>query len=196
MKQCFKKETFIYLGVSALVMDKKKILETLFDPKVIKILKMFINHPVEQYYLREVARITKVPPATTYRILKTMRDLELLNEAKFKHLKTYSLNKENSVMFAELLEDKRSAMVEFTDFVPSVEGIDMVILHGKEEADKASVLIVGRGINQDLIRDKTVGIKEKYKFNIIYLILAPEQYEQMLSMGLYPGKKVMLFSKV
>jgi len=196
MEQCFKKENFIYLGVSALVMDKKKILETLFDQKIIKILKMFINHPDEQYYLREIAKITKVPPASTYRILKTMMGLELLNEAKFKHLKTYSLNKENSGMFAELLEDKRSAMVEFTDFIPSVEGIDMVILHGKEEADKASVLIVGRSVNQDNIREKTVEIKEKYKFNIIYLILSPEQYEQMLSMGLYPGKKVMLFSKV
>lgn len=177
-------------------MDKKKVIESLFDPKIIKILRLFINNPSDEYYLREIAKLTRVPPASTYRILKNLLELELLEELKNKHLKTYKLNEENTRMFADLLEDKRSAIQEFTDFIKQIEGVEIVILHGKEEKDKASLLVVGSDIDRDTIRVKTLEIKEKYKFNIIHLILAPDQYEQMLSMGLYPGKKVVLFSRL
>jgi hypothetical protein len=46
-------------------MDKKRIVEALFDKKIIKILRLFINNPDKTYYLREISRITKVPPAST-----------------------------------------------------------------------------------------------------------------------------------
>lgn len=196
MKQCSKIETFIYLSSINFEMEKKQIIETLFDQKVIKILRLFINNPLEEYYLREIAKITRVPPASTYRILNNMLDLELIEEHKNKHLKTYTLNEPNTRIFSELLEDKRSAIQEFTDFIKTVRGVDLVILHGKEEKDKASMLVVGSDIDREAIRVNTLEIKEKYKFNIIHLILAPDQYEQMLSMGLYPGKKVVLYTRI
>ena len=176
-------------------MDKRKVVESLFDPKVIKILRHFINNPGQKYYLREVAKVTKVSPATTYRIIKNMKELELVDEEKIKHLKLYVLNEKNAAPFFELLEDKRSALQEFSEFISSVEGVKLVVLHGKEEKDKASVLIVGLNIVQDSIRQKVVELRQKYAFNLIYLVLDPGQYEQMVSMGLYPGKKVQLFPK-
>lgn len=176
-------------------MEKKKVVETLFDAKVIRILRLFINNPTQKYYLREVAKITKVPAATTYRIIKTMKGLELLEEEKIKHLKLYVLNEKNASPFMELLEDKRSVLQEFSEFISGVEGVQLAVLHGKEEKDKASVLIVGVNILQDVIRQKVVELRQKYGFNLIYLVLDPEQYEQMVSMGLYPGKKINLFSR-
>jgi hypothetical protein len=44
-------------------------------------------------------------------------------------------------------------------------------LHGEEEKDKASILVVGEDLDQNIIREKTNEIKEKYKFNIIYLVV-------------------------
>jgi DNA-binding MarR family transcriptional regulator len=174
--------------------DKKKVIETLFDPKVIKILRLFINNPQNSYYLREISKLTKVSPATTFRILNTMKALELIKEDKIKHLKIYVLNQENTVIFSELLEDKRSALQEFGEFIRSVAGIELVVLHGKEEKDKASILIVGTQVDQEVIRTKIFELKQKYAFSIIHLVLAPDQYDQMVSMGLYPGKKVVLYS--
>jgi len=175
--------------------DKKKVLETLFDRKVVKILCLLMNNPDEEFYLREIAKMSKVSPATTYRVLNTMKALELVYEEKNRYLKVYYLNRKNTVMFADLFEDKKSALQEFSEFMSNLLGVHMVILHGSEERDKASILVVGEKIDQDAIRLKAVEIKEKYAFNIIYLVLGQEQYNQMLSMGLYPGKKVVLFSK-
>lgn len=176
-------------------MDKKQVLETLFDKKVIKVLRLFINNPENEYYLREIAKVTKVPPATTFRILGTMKDLELITERRQKHLKTYRLNPENTSMFSSLLEDKQSALQEFTEFIKTQPEVELAVLHGKEEKDKASVLIVGESMNQEAIRLKSVEIREKYGFNIIYLLLSSYQYDQMVNMGLYPGKKVILWSR-
>lgn len=176
-------------------MDKRKVFETLFDDKIIKILRLFVNNPNEEYYLREISRHTKVSTATTFRIVNTMRDLELLKEQRNKHLKTYSLIAENASFFIEMLEDKRSALQEFSDFVRGVEGVDLAILHGKEEKDRVSVLVVGHEIDSEEIRSKSIELKQKYGFNIILLVLDPEQYDQMVSMGLYPGKKVILYSR-
>lgn len=174
-------------------MNKKKVIETLFDKKVIKILRLFINNPDSEYYLREIARISKVSPASTYRIISSMKDLELLEERRDKHLKTYILNQDNAGMFIDLLGDKKSAIQEFAQFIKDVDGVRSCIMHGKEEKDKASILVVGTDIDQEVIRSQTINIKEKYDFNIIFLVLDPVQYDQMLQMGLYPGKKTVLY---
>ena len=195
MKQCFKKEKFIYWQLNLIVVDKKKILEALFDKKIIKILRLFVNNPEKKYYLREISRTVKVSPASTYRILLQIKTLELVNETKDKYLKTYSVNKNNMSFFSDLLEDKKSALQEFIDVVSILSGLKMIIMHGSEEKDKASLLIVGQDVDQEVIRNKAFEIKEKYSFNIIYMVLSQIQYEQMVSMGLYPGKKIILYSK-
>ena len=176
-------------------MNKKKVIETLFDKKVIKILRLFINNPDHEYYLREIARSVKVSPASTYRIITNMKDLNILDEKKVKHLITYKLNREGSKIFSNLLEDKVSALDEFIEFISDIPEVDEAILHGKEEKDKASVLVVGNEVDKEFIGRKVAELKEKFGFNIILLVLDPVQYSQMLSMGLYPGKKQILFTR-
>jgi DNA-binding MarR family transcriptional regulator len=175
-------------------MDKKLVLETLFDKKIIKVLRLLINNPEREFYLREIAKLTRVSPATTYRILKTLRQLDLVLEKKNKYLKLYSANQKNLAMFSDLLEDKSAALREFVEFISGVQGVKQTILHGEEDKEKASIIIVGEGANQELINNKIMEIKEKFGFNIIYMFLSPDQYSQMSSMGLFSGKKVILFS--
>jgi DNA-binding MarR family transcriptional regulator len=175
-------------------MDKKQILEKLFDKKIIKVLRLLINNPEREFYLREIARLTKVSPATIYRIIKTLKELELVVEKRNKYLKIYSANQKNLSMFVELLEDKSVAMREFVEFMAGISGVKQIILHGEEEKDKANVIIVGVGVSQEQINSKVVEIKERFSFNLIYMFLSPDQYAQMSSMGLFSGKKVILFS--
>ncbi len=175
-------------------MDKKLVLEKLFDKKMIKVLRLLINNPGREFYLREMSKITKVSPATTYRIVKTLKELELVQEKKNKYLKLYSANQKNLSIFQDLLEDKSAALKEFVEFVSKMQGVKQVILHGDEEKDKASIIIVGEGSSQEQISSKVVEIKERFAFNIIYMFLSPDQYSQMSSMGLFSGNKVVLFS--
>jgi DNA-binding MarR family transcriptional regulator len=194
MEQCSKTEIFKYLRSKTTSMDKKKVIESLFDKKIIKILRLFINNPDKTYYLREITRITKVPVTSAHRIIQQLKTLELIEENKDRYLKTYSAITKNLELFSGFLEDKKSALKEFSDFMATIKGVNTVILHGEEEKEKASVLVVGENLDQTIIREKTSEIKEKYKFNIIYLILEPSQYDQMLSMGLYRGRKVILYN--
>jgi len=176
------------------LMDKKKVLETLFDRKIIKILRLFINNPAKEFYLREISRMAKVSPATTHRILKSLKELELVLEKKDRYLKLYFANQKNLAMFSELLEDKSAALREFVEVASQVLGIKQILLHGDADKDRASIIIVGEGVNQEMINSKVVELKERFAFTIIYTLLSPDHYDQMSSMGLISGKKVTLYS--
>jgi hypothetical protein len=71
----------------------------------------------------------------------------------------------------------------------------MIVLHGKEERSKANILIIGNAIDMERVRAAALHAKETYGFNIIHLALDPGQYNKMSSMGLYPGKKVILYEQ-
>ncbi|MGV8169348.1 MAG: winged helix-turn-helix domain-containing protein [Candidatus Nanoarchaeia archaeon] len=176
-------------------MDKKKILETLFDKKIIKVLRLLINNPDREFYLREISKLTKVSPATTHRILKSLKELDLVQEKKNRYLKLYTANQKNLAMFSELLEDKSAALREFVETIQVVQGVQQIILHGEGDKDKANVIIVGDEAGKEAVNSKVVEIKERFNFTIIYMLLSPEHYEQMSSMGLFSGKKVILFTR-
>lgn len=176
-------------------MDKKKTLEGLLDSNILKILKTFINNNDQEFYLRELAKRARVPPATTYRTIQELLKLELITESKMKKFKFYRLNEENTGFLVDILADRKSAVQEFVNMISEDNNIGMVVLHGKEERNKANVLIIGDNIDQELIRTSALYVKEQYGFNLIHLALVPEQYNQMSSMGLYPGKKVILYEK-
>jgi 3'-phosphoadenosine 5'-phosphosulfate sulfotransferase (PAPS reductase)/FAD synthetase len=67
------------------------------------------------------------------------------------------------------------------------------VLHGEATNEKANILIIGTGVDHKIAKDKVGELKEKYKFNIIELVLEPGQFNQMQGMGLFPGKKVILW---
>lgn len=176
-------------------MERKDILAGLLDENTLKLLKVFINNPEQEYYLRELAKRTRVPPASTYRILLLLKKLELIKEHKMKRFKFYSLHEENAGFLADILADRKSAVQEFVDTIKHDKNIQMLVLHGKEELSKANILLIGTNIDMDKVRAAALHAKETYGFNIIHLTLDPGQYNQMSSMGLYPGKKVILYEQ-
>lgn len=171
----------------------RDILEGLVNPSTLKILKLFINNEDQQYYLREIAKLSKVPPATTYRVLHDLVSLHIIKMEPIKKFKLYSLDYENSGFLLDILQDRKSAVSEFVDSIKSFDGVEMAVLHGKEEKDKANVLVIGTDYDKPSIERNALYISDKFKFNIILLMLTPDQYNQMTSMGLYSGKKKILF---
>lgn len=168
-------------------------MEGLFDQALLKVFKLFLNNPEQEYYLREVAKLTKVPPASVYRILKQLTEIKVIDLHQIKKFKLYALNGENTEFLAEIMQDRKSAVTEFVDLVKNFDGVEMIVLHGKEEKNRANILVIGTNTDSDTIKKNALYIGDKYKFNIILLTLTPDQYNQMSSMGLYPGKKRILF---
>ncbi|MFP4119249.1 MAG: hypothetical protein ACLFTH_04310 [Candidatus Woesearchaeota archaeon] len=173
--------------------SKQQILESLLNPSLFKILKFLINNEDKKYYLREIAKLCRVPAATTYRIMQQLVSANIVQVEQIKRVKLYTLNTENTRFLIEILQDRKSALVEFVESIKSFDGLQMVVLHGREEKDRANVLVIGNNMDIESIKRNAVYISDKYRFNIILLTLTPEQYNQMSSMGLYPGKKKILF---
>ncbi len=171
----------------------RDLLESLISPSTLKILKLFINNEDQRYYLREISKLTRTPAASTYRVLHHLTDIGLVNMEQIKRFKLYTLNVDASRFLMDILQDRKSAVVEFVSSIKSFDGVQMVVLHGKEEKDKANVLVIGSGMDVESIKRNGVYMSDKYNFNIILLVLSPDQYNQMSSMGLYPGKKKILF---
>lgn len=172
---------------------KRDVLEALIDPSLLKVLKLFINHEEQQYYLREVAKLTRLPPSTTYRVLNRLVDEDILTVTKIKKFKLYSMNTESNRFLLDLFQDRKSAVAEFVRSIKEFSGVEMVVLHGKEEKESANVIVIGEKMDEESIKRNALYMSDKYSFNIILLVLTPDQYNQMSSMGLYPGKKKILF---
>lgn len=175
-------------------MSPKSIVEEFFDKKMLSVLKLFLFDETDQFYLREISKKAKVPVATTFRIIKKLKELGIIEETVIKKTKLYSLShNKNTKLLADLLEEKKSVLEEFVEYVSGLEGVEMIIRHGEESKDKTNVLVIGSNIDAKAVKDKVGDIKEKYNFNIIELVLGPTQFNQMSSMGLFPGKKVILW---
>ncbi|RME52069.1 ArsR family transcriptional regulator [Candidatus Woesearchaeota archaeon] len=175
-------------------LDPRKLLADLFDKKLLAVLRLFIDNPDKEYYLREVAKYTRVPVATVYRHLGKLKALDIIHERRIKKLKLYRLNETKPAKFIEsILEVRKTALEEFLDLVKGDPHIQEIILHGKKQKDRANILIIGSGVNAEAIRQAVGTIKDKYGFSVIHLVLEPEQFEQMASMGLYSGEKRSLY---
>lgn len=177
-------------------MEPTKLLEGLFDKKKIQLLKLFLDAPEREFGLREAAKAAKLPPATTYRIMGTLLKLEIIQERKIKQLRLYTLNQNKTVKFLdELLAVKKTAIEGFLDNAKALTGIQEIIQHGKATKEKVSLLVIGQNIDAPALATLVGDIKEQYKFTILHLILSPEQYDQMASMGLYSGEKQSLYRR-
>lgn len=177
-------------------MGDENILDLLLEPKLMALLRYFIDNPGKQYYLREIAKKVKVPPASALRILRRLCRIQVIEEIRIKNIKLYQLQSNEQTKFLDgIISTKKSALDEFIKLIQDIPGLDQVLLHGKESAEKASLLIVGRDVDVEQVKRAALDIKEKYKYDILYLTLEMAQFDQMTAMGLYPGKKVLLFSR-
>lgn len=172
------------------------MLDNLFDKKILTILKLFIVDKEKEFYLREIAKQTKVPVATCYRILNKLLSFDIIKLIQIKKFKLYKLADNETTMFLEtFLKEEKQILNIFLKKIKELPQVESVILHGKETRDRANILIIGENINSDSIKHICAEIKEKYKFTITPLTLVREQYKQMTSMGLYSGEKRVLFRR-
>jgi len=196
MKQCFKNDkVYILASYFKKQMEPQEILTELFDNKVLNILKFFLKDETGEYYLREISRLTKVSPATTYRILNKLVALEILSVKEIKTAKLYSLQQNKSIDFLKNLVEV-DVIQFFVEQASKLENVEEILLLGNKGRTKANLLLLGTNIDTGKIKLLTGEIKEKYDYTINQMTLIREQYEQMSAMGLYPGTKKLLFRKV
>lgn len=177
-------------------MGSEKLLESIFDKKILSILRLLLNRKDQKFTLKEISKYSRVPLASTFRIINKLVELEILRVEKIKHLKVYDLAENDKTRYLEsVIKENKTIMEEFINQINAVPGIRYVIMHGKPEKDKANVLIIGENVESSSIRQAVVDIKERHNFTITHLVLDEDQYNQMAAMNLYSGKKEILLQK-
>ena len=68
------------------------LLKELIDPKIIRIIELFLDDKTKSFHLTDISSKSKVPPATTYRLIKKLVGLQLIEFSFTGKLKIYTYN--------------------------------------------------------------------------------------------------------
>jgi len=96
---------------------------------------------------------------------------------------------------SKLLKEEVNPLEIFVEKAKSLEGIDLIILHGKKTNKNANVLIIGNDSVSEKADAIVNEILQKHGFNIDLLILSDLQFRQMTKLGVYSGDKKVLWKK-
>jgi DNA-binding MarR family transcriptional regulator len=174
----------------------EKLLEGLFDGKLLTITKFFLQNKGKEFYLKEIATATSVPIATVFRAIKKLKQMGVIDEVKIKYFKMYKCAGNERVSFLEsILKDSKRHIENFANLCSQIANVEEILIYGKELEDKANMIIIGKSIDSNEIKKICSEFKEKHNFTITPLILEKEQYEQITAMGLYSEKKKALFKR-
>jgi len=128
-----------------------------------------VNNP-KAFYLKELSDKSKVPIATTYRILQKLEKLKIIQVMKISKFKLYTLSSNQDTEFlSSLFLDKKNAVDIFISKAKKEPSVESILLQGEEEEDKAN-----------LINLLNIGRLEKYPKEgglIIYLKRNEDSFE-------------------
>jgi len=175
-------------------MGEIHILIKLIDEKTNKILEVLVNNP-RAFYLKELSDKSTVPIATTYRILQKLEKLKIIQVMKISKFKLYTFSSNKDTEFlSNLFLDKKNALDIFVSKVKKEPSVESILLQGEEEEDKANLIIIGGRVDSLLLDNIVAEIKQETGFEISFVVVNEVQFKKMTSMGLYSGKKTILYT--
>ncbi len=172
------------------------VLEKLADTRTLTILKVFAKKPEGEFTMAEIQKKSKLPAATTFRQLKTLAKAGFLKEVKVKHIHVYSLAaNDHAQTVVSLLYEHPEPLRLFLEKVEALPMVTEIAMNAKTE-NSASIIVIGDEVPRQDLNDDVALILDRYSYKITYLVLPPEQYQQMLAMRLYPTKPQILYRKL
>lgn len=179
-----------------IIMSKQQLIRQMFDNKILNVLDVFLKNKENQFFLKEISQQSKVSLTSCYRIVRKLVKLFVVKELKVSRFEVYQYNDVDENKFLEeIVIEEHNYIDEFVQKAKVVPGVMQIILHGIETKDKANLLVIGRGVDSGVFKPLSADYRLNKKFNISVLTLDPDQYAQMTDMGLYSGKKKILFEK-
>lgn len=176
-------------------MEPQKLLEGLFDRKRMILVKLFLDHPEQEYGIREAARLAKLAPATSYRIIRTLLKMEVVEERRIKKLRLYRMAQNRDTKFLdELLAIKKTAIEEFVELASHVSGVTEITQIGKPSKDRVVMFVIreeadpaeNSRVETEIGRIETE-IKAKYKFSIHQSTVSHIGFERWMRMNEHMG---------
>lgn len=172
------------------------VLEELFDPKMISVMRVFYGKHDVDFNLKDVAKNSKVSMASTFRIVNRLVSVGIVKQTNVAGFKVYRLgDNERTRFLGQVVKREKQVLQFFVTWAKDIKELEAVILHGQETSERADVLLVGENINNAEVKSVCGEIKEKFSYVISPLVLLPDQFKDMVSMGLLPKKKTVLYRR-
>ena len=81
--------------------------QQLIDRKIQKVLSTLQRHPDREFHLQELSALSHVPLASTFRIVRKLAAIGLLDVVKHGKMKMYHLNKDRKTELDAMLGGRR-----------------------------------------------------------------------------------------
>ena len=82
---------------------EENLLLGLIDPKIERILKVFMQNKGQLFHLKRISALSKVPLTTTFLIVNKLTHLEIIAISKIGKLKLYKLAENKKTSFLETI---------------------------------------------------------------------------------------------
>lgn len=172
------------------------VLEKLADPRSIRILQVFAKKPEAEFTMVEIQKKAKLPAATTFRQLRLLVQQGFLVRKQVKHVSLYALAQNDLTQtVTSLLYEHPEPLRLFLEKVEALPTVVEIAMNGKSE-NSANIIVIGEAVPKAVLNEDVALILDRYSYKISYIALEPEQYEQMLAMGLYPTKPQILYRQL
>ncbi len=175
---------------------RRDVIMSIIDEKIGRILDTIYDRPKEGFYLTQLSERAKVSISSTYRILKKLKAINLIKEERIGPSKMYYLmDNEQVKLLGEIIKPSKSISKIIQEFFSDIFALEKIVSYGKVDANRATLLFIGDVQDTDIIEKKKKEIQRQYGLMINHIILTPDQYEKMSSLGLYPRDKKVLWEK-
>jgi predicted nucleotidyltransferase/predicted transcriptional regulator with HTH domain len=187
---------------------ERNVLTKLFSSTRAELLGLFFNNPDDRFYLREIARHIGKDAAGIKRELDNLVKMGLLAREKRGVQKYYFVNK-NSPVFSEmkgLIFKTTGAQGAMKASLSRLKGVKTAFIYGsyakgsEKEDSNINLMVIGQA-NITELNDMVMGLEEKLKRDIDYLVFDEQEYRKRKESKdpfireLLKGKKIFLVGK-
>jgi predicted nucleotidyltransferase/predicted transcriptional regulator with HTH domain len=187
---------------------EQNVLTKLFSSTRAELLGLFFNNPDDRFYLREIARHIGKDAAGIKRELDNLVKMGLLAKEKRGIQKYYYVNK-SSPIFSEmkgLIFKTTGVQGAMKASLSRLKGVKTAFIYGsyakgsEKEDSSINLMVIGQA-NITELNDMVMGLEEKLKRDIDYLVFDEQEYRKRKELKdpfireLLKGKKIFLVGK-
>jgi len=187
---------------------ERNVLTKLFSSTRAELLGLFFNNPDDRFYLREIARHIGKDAAGIKRELDNLVKLGLLAREKRGVQKYYFANKSSPVFFEMkgLVFKTTGVQGAMKASLSRLKGVKAAFIYGsyakgaEKEDSNINLMVIGQA-NITELNDMVMGLEEKLKRDIDYLVFDEQEYRKRKETKdpfvreILKGKKIFLVGK-
>lgn len=164
-----------------------KLLEQIFPQNQVKVVNQILKKD-EVVFLRDIARETGVPLATTFRIAQRLKDQGLLKQEKRLKFTVYVLNKTSDIYkeLKQVFEGPKEDLVTKLKNIISTLNIAFELFALLDRKDTFVILTDDK--DRPAVQEALTALRQTEKFNPLFF--SRPQFESMLEAGIFNKARI------